>query len=241
VGDGAGAPGPESDGEADLDPGAGADGDPGAAAPSEAPAGSEVDPDLVAPLPGPTVRFVPEWADPWLNRSRPWLGRVLAVGITLLALAEVYPLTQPLVEVPTIGTGTGWVDFLAAQHDPGAGDGSVAMVPFPSNGNYTSYGTTTEWMLASLDHGHPLVNGYSGMFPESYDTLEEAMREGFPSDRTVDLLTQDHVSWVVAPPAGPGTDEQAAYDAWADVLHPVFQGEDMVVYSFTPPAPAAPS
>jgi hypothetical protein len=247
AGDGVGGLAAEPDGGADIDPvtgsGAGLDADPYAG--PHAGEASEPDPDLdpaaVVVAPGPTVRLLPEWADPWVDRARPWLGRVLAVGIAVLAFAELYPLSQPLVDVPTVGTGTDWVDFLAAQHDPGAGDGSVAMVPFPASGNYASYEATTKWMLAALDHGHPLVNGYSGLYPESYDTLEGAMREGFPSDRSVALLTEDHVSWVVAPPAGSGTEEQAAYDSWSDVLRPVFQGEDMVVYSFTPPAPLAPS
>lgn len=178
---------------------------------------------------------------PPVDRTRTWAARAVAVALVLIGLIEVWPAPQQLAELPVVDASTDWVAFLAGRHDPGAGDGTVVMLPFPPNGNYTSYQPTTEWMLASLDHGHPLVNGYSGFFPPAYDELEGAMREGFPSDRTVQLLGEHHVSWVVLPRATfESAENRAVYATWSDVLRMEFTGEDMDVLSFTPP-PSAPA
>ena len=166
------------------------------------------------------------------RRGRFWW---LAVALTVLAIVEVWPVPQKLVDAPTIGTGTDWVDFLAAQTDPGHGDGSVVMLPFPTDRNYISFEDTTRWMLAGLDHGHPLLNGYSGLFPPEYERLNKAVNQGFPNEEAINIMAEYHVSWVVAPPQGKGTDELAAWQSWGDVLQPVFQGEDKIVYVFWPP------
>jgi hypothetical protein len=90
-------------------------------------------------------------------------------------------------------------------------------------------------MLAGLDHHRPLVNGYSGLFPSGYDDLETAMRLDFPNPQAMDLLVRDRVSWIVVPRGWAEGDGREALANWGTVLHPVFTGEDMVIYSITPP------
>jgi hypothetical protein len=147
----------------------------------------------------------------------------------------VWPVPEQIVEVPAVGRGLDWVDWLADHPDAGSGDGSVAMIPFPPDGNYASYENTTVWMLSALDHHHPLVNGYSGLFPENYDNLEATMREGFPTEETVKQLADDHVSYVVATQGWLEADGQAALDSWTDVFQPVFRGREMTILAFTAP------
>jgi hypothetical protein len=158
------------------------------------------------------------------------VGRVACVALVVVGLAEVWPVSQPMVEVPSVGYGTDWVDWLAADQDPGAGDGSVAFVPFPANGSYVSYEDTTVWMLAGLDHGRPLVNGYSGLFPGRYDELEGAMRAGFPSGKTTDLLVGARVSWVVTSRVWAEGDGKGAMEVWSNFYRPVFTGKDTVIF-----------
>jgi hypothetical protein len=195
------------------------------------PQGQDQEPGAVGGEPQPPAPAVPAPPPGW----RRWLGPVLAVAIVAVGMAEVTPLPQPMVDVPTVGAGTDWVDWLAAHHEPRTGDDSVAMVPFPATGNYTDYEQTTGWMLAALDHGHPLVNGYSGLFPSDYNALESAMRKGFPTTATFDLLARSGVSWVVVDRAwlaAAGVSEVPP----TPVLRPVFQGETAIVYEFDPNA-----
>jgi hypothetical protein len=182
--------------------------------------------------PGPVA------GEPAAPREDRWwqpLGPLTCALVVAVGLAETWPVYQAMVEVPTTGHGTDWVDFLADHQETGAGDGSVAMIPFPDSGNYIAYEPTTVWMLAALDHGHPLVNGYSGLFPAAHDTLESAMRRGFPTDETTRLLAGAHVSWVVAPRSWAEGDGRDGLTAFAADYRPAFTGQETVVYSFTPP------
>src|SRR5262249_53016858 len=90
--------------------------------------------------------------------SRRW-GAALAIALCALAIVEVVQV--PLATAPAIpGHNADWVAYLSAQPR-----GPVAMVPFPRGPTSVDYADTTTAMLLGLEHGHPLVNGYSGFFP----------------------------------------------------------------------------
>lgn len=124
---------------------------------------------VVAPL---TLHALWHW--------RRMLGRVLAVAVTLLAVIETNSIgsaatpsrgfTQlATTRVPDVATFD-WVKFLRD-----APAGTVAMVPFAQSGNPSHFADTTVAMLAALQHGHPLANGYTGLFPKDFDPLWYAM------------------------------------------------------------------
>ena len=48
-------------------------------------------------------------------------------------------------------------------------------MPFPNGSDVDHYQETTIWMFWSTFHRRPLVNGYSGFFPDSYVKLKEQL------------------------------------------------------------------
>lgn len=163
-------------------------------------------------------------------------GAVAVALVVLLGVAEVstVPIALVTVDPPAVrGLETDWVRWLAdhpGASAPGAsGDGSVAVVPPAADGRAESYEPTVEAMLAALDHGHPLVNGYSGFFPASADAMEADLRE-FPSDASIQALRDAGVTYVVVDHAWLGpVDEQLGRDH-PGALVPVFTGRDATVY-----------
>lgn len=163
----------------------------------------------------------------WVWRAR--LGQALAIAVVVVGMVEVSPLPQPLLTVPTATSD--WVTWL---HDhpedtSRSGAGAVAMVPFPASLDAAAYAPTTQWMLDGLDHGHPIVNGYSGLFPTQYDQLESAMGD-FPDPNTIGMLLDRGVSYVVVDRAWLTPARQERIDVFRDQLTPVFTGTDKVVY-----------
>ncbi len=70
------------------------------------------------------------------------------------------------------------------------------MIPFAPGPKASQFEPTVEAMLLGLDHGKPLVNGYSGFFPDSYDRLAAAA-QAFPASTALDALRLAGVRWVV--------------------------------------------
>ncbi len=124
----------------------------------------------------------------WMWR-RP-AGRILAVAFVVGSVVETIHWDQPTATVPDVARFD-WVQWL---HD--APEGAVAMVPFPGSGSVYDYEATTIAMLAGLEHGHPLVNGYTGLFPETYRQLRAVM-QSFPDRASIAQLGKHDVRYIV--------------------------------------------
>jgi hypothetical protein len=72
-------------------------------------------------------------------------------------------------------------------------------MPFPPTNGVASYLGTVEDMLGVLDAGGgtTTVNGYSGLFPDTYDVLEQNARY-YPNEDTDRLFDEMGVTTVVA-------------------------------------------
>ncbi len=171
-------------------------------------------------------------------RARLPLGAVAAVAIVVLGVLEVSKVPERLLVAPASATTTStdpsaladWVTWLRDHRgDDRDGDGSVANVPFPADASARAYEPTTRWMIDGLAHGHPLVNGYSGLFPPSYEDLEQAMRS-FPSVTSVQHLRDAGVTFVVVERSWLTPDAQGWMRDWSAELVPVFEGHDHVIY-----------
>jgi hypothetical protein len=149
-------------------------------------------------------------------------GRVVAALVVALTVVEgaVLPasLAQPLPDFAQ----EGWVRFLRSH--PG---GVVAMVPFPATNAVEDYEPTTEAMLAAREHGHPLVNGYSGFFPNQYFDLQEQM-QAFPELGVASLRARG-VRWVVVARSWITPDRRAAMES-DPALRRVHSDGRVVVY-----------
>ncbi len=123
---------------------------------------------------------------------RPRLGTTVLAGILLVGVWEVWPRERPVVEVPNVAT-TDWVVFLGATDDRDP----IAHVPGADpRGRVADFEGTVVDMLATLEHGHPMISGYTGLFPEDRRTVRSALQPPIDVD-TVDLLCARGVGWLV--------------------------------------------
>jgi hypothetical protein len=159
----------------------------------------------------------------WGRPAAPALG-VLAVA---LAVAETGVMPVPLHHVDR--TTPDWVAYLDDHPPPGGPDDNVlAFLPFPRTNGVASYQATVDDMLGVLDSGGTTVNGYSGLFPETYDELEEVARS-YPNEDTNELFRRYGVTTVVADRDWLGDDELTAAFLDEDYRE-AFTGSDAVVY-----------
>lgn len=128
-------------------------------------------------------RFEPRFEKPF----------VLLMGLSFLAIIEVWPAPQKLYYPPTIGEEYGWLDWIKENTEP---DDVLACIPFANGINVEHYLGTTEWMYYGLQHGRPIANGYSGFFPEPALVLKESMA-AFPDEKSLQLLERTGVRYCV--------------------------------------------
>ena len=113
----------------------------------------------------------PCWSRPTLLF---WLWRVPLVAASLLVTLEVVPPKQALHECRSARDLPVWVMWL---RDVPPSEEPIACLPFPSGYTVRNYLETTEWMYWSTFHHHPLVNGYSGFFPQEFLEIKEGLEQ----------------------------------------------------------------
>lgn len=120
------------------------------------------------------------------RRLTPRMTRVLSAAIWIVLLAEYCVAPLPLTPIPN--TPPPLYAWLALQ-PPGV----VAELPVPAPGALPGDDARHSYM--STFHWRPLVNGYSGYYPESYLRLLERLR--FPPGRSVEILRLTGVKYVI--------------------------------------------
>lgn len=130
-------------------------------------------------------------AQHWNARAQRWPARLAPGACVLLALFEVTSWHFERAPFPFAALQEPWIDWLARQPA-----GAVAMLPPNMSGKTKDYVDTTVYMLQGLQHGHPIVNGYSGFFPPAADRMVDALRE-FPSTFCMEALRHTHVRYAV--------------------------------------------
>lgn len=88
-----------------------------------------------------------------------------------------------------------WINLLRDQ-PPGA----LLIMPLPSGGVVRDYELTTEWMVGTRSLGKPLVNGYSGFFPQQHLDLAESISEQGLSTTILEELRSQGVRYIVISP-----------------------------------------
>jgi hypothetical protein len=116
-------------------------------------------------------------------------NRGLALAVAALALLELAPPPERLVEVPD--TQPAWAAMLAQEEQP-----VVVHIPWAPDRSASSYADTTRWMIESLPIEARLVNGYSGFFPSLNAQLRDLL-EVFPDDRSIEALKTLGIDYVV--------------------------------------------
>jgi hypothetical protein len=123
----------------------------------------------------------------------PRKGAALLALLGVLAAAENVSIPLRLTPVP-LSTHTEWADWLRDQ----GRDTVVAHIPFPAGLHVSDYEVEAWRMFAQIDHQKPIVNGYSGNFPQLrsplgavvpvYTQFQLAMAQQFPTERLLCIL-----------------------------------------------------
>jgi hypothetical protein len=143
------------------------------------------------------------------ERARGRWRRVLPPLLAAAALLEVSPWSAQTRRFPYEALHEAWIPWLARQPF-----GSVAMVPPVLGSHAADYEATTIAMLQALRHGHPIVNGYSGFFPERADAIAGFLRR-FPQPIAVRALQREHIRYVVLDKRWPNASQPIASRALA--------------------------
>ncbi|MEQ1786379.1 MAG: hypothetical protein ABL966_04945, partial [Acidimicrobiales bacterium] len=129
----------------------------------------------------------------WTNRRQ--IARWAAP--LAVAVAVLFTATGPGRLVAPPEANASWAAWLSEHVDGGA---PVVHLPYAPGPSVADFEPTAVAMVQALDHGHPLVNGYSGFFPPSHTFLRLDLA-GFPDRRSVDALRRIGVTYAVADPS----------------------------------------
>jgi len=188
--------------------------------------------------------FLPILAAVALTRARQYLGRTrsgfVMVLVGLLAAGENLSVPAPQVPIP-LTPRTPWTAWLRAQPE----DTVVAHVPFPGGLHVSDYEIEAWRMFAQIDHRKPIVNGYSGYFPQArapdgeaiptYTRFQLRMAADFPDDRLLCVLDKAlgvnrlvvSRDWL--------NGRESRIDLHRDFLRPVYADQEVQVYSLDAP------
>ena len=119
---------------------------------------------------------------------------------SLLVTLEVLPASQRLYPCPPSRDLPVWVLWL---RDNVSSDEPIACLPFPTGYTVKDYEATAVWMNWSTFHHHPLVNGYSGFFPQNFLVIKEQL-ELFDKDEANDVDGFVQPQLKLYPPHNPG-------------------------------------
>ena len=118
--------------------------------------------------------------------------------IAWMVVAFETPLVRVrLASVPDVSREPEWAAFVRKHTSKG---GAIACLPFATDRSATGLEPTGRWMLYQTCHRVPLVNGYSGFFPEPWYRFLEAFTDEPYSDSTFDKLAAAGVEYLVIDP-----------------------------------------
>lgn len=124
---------------------------------------------------------------------KPTLAIFVAIPGVILA-TEVMPEEAQRGGVPDVARHKGWTQFIRENNTV---DQPIVCLPFASGNSIDDFDVTTRWMLYGLEHGAPMLNGYSGFFPKSYFELRNFVNAEFPSPKVFERFAELDVEYVV--------------------------------------------
>tara|TARA_R110002095_G_scaffold207120_1_gene191754 strand:- start:74713 stop:76293 length:1581 start_codon:yes stop_codon:yes gene_type:complete len=123
-----------------------------------------------------------------------YLAKPALLILGLIALFEVTPPSPALGKTPSADRHAGWITYIQENTPP---DHAIACVPFARGVKVKDFESTTRWMYFATFHGVPLVNGYSGFFPDEYFEISEAINTEPPSEAIFRQLADSKVEFLV--------------------------------------------
>ena len=123
----------------------------------------------------------------------PWIFSVVLVALASLTMFELPPLAVQLVGVPKMRAPE-WMSFVKSNLKDGNG---VLLLPYVHGATVRDFDVTARWMLCNVLDDIPMINGYSGFFPESHFRLQKAIDADPYSDETLRLLYDAKIQFVI--------------------------------------------
>ncbi len=131
-------------------------------------------------------------AVPALDRLVADRRRLVRLAAPALVVAALVPAGSGVSLLEPVPDRPAWASWLDERPD-GLG---VVWLPFAPGTSTRAFGPTVDAMLAALDTGHPLVNGYSGFFPFDHAERREQLA-GFPDAASLEALASWDVAYAV--------------------------------------------
>jgi hypothetical protein len=115
------------------------------------------------------------------------LARAYPLLAVVLIAVQIYPGDLRWCSIPPHTPDALWIQWL--RHNTASGD-PVLCLPLPAGGDVAQYESTPHWMRHGLDHRRPLVNGYSGFFPQHFLTIRDLLDPNRYPEETEAAYTQ---------------------------------------------------
>ncbi|MEJ7591342.1 MAG: hypothetical protein WKF77_07320 [Planctomycetaceae bacterium] len=122
-----------------------------------------------------------------------WICGVVFVTLGLLTMFEIPPPAVQLVGVPGLRDAE-WKSFVRSNLKDSYG---VLLMPYVNGATVRDFDVTARWMLSHVLDDIPMLNGYSGFFPESHFRLQKAIDADPYSDETLRLLYEAKIQFVI--------------------------------------------
>jgi len=155
-------------------------------------------------------------------------GVIAALFFGGLALVEVLPSQPSLVLAPDLNNPPDWVQSLSRNREA---EGPILILDFPSGRRVIEYDRTVRAMLWQSRFHLPLVNGYSGFFPEKWLNLSQVWRASPYTREAFELLRRHGVAILIRPPDFPPPSDDDASPFPLDCLETTFSG--VTIYRLT--------
>jgi len=129
--------------------------------------------------------------------SKSFLKPALAVFVAIpgvILATEVLPEDAQRGGVPDLARHKGWTQFIRENNTVNQ---PIVCLPFASGNSINDFDVTTRWMIYGLEHRAPMVNGYSGFFPQTYFDLRNFVNAEFPSASVVEKLADLDIQYIV--------------------------------------------
>ncbi|MGE3401417.1 MAG: DUF3108 domain-containing protein [Vicinamibacterales bacterium] len=159
------------------------------------------------------------WRELSAKAHRPGRAHAAVASAALaLVVLESAHLPVALAEAPALQTGVGqWLRSAP-------GDGAVVVLPLGLDID------STPSMVQSLEHGRPILNGYSGQRPSFYPSLADTLTT-FPSPEALVALHEAGVQYIVAPAP---VDRPDGEEAWPLVPRAQLPGGTIYELAWSP-------
>lgn len=157
-------------------------------------------------------------------------GITIMAVVAALAIVENLTFPLPLSAIPPTPR-TAWTQWLRAQPEGTV----VAHIPFATGTTVKEHELDAWYMYAQIDHGKPIVNGYSGWFPPGYTPFQLEMAQLFPQHGLLCTLNKGLLVNTLVVDASWNSLHASDLANHSEFLTPAYADEQVQIYRLSMP------